>query len=372
MASTLPKLDKVIVEPTTRCNLQCTTCMRNTWEEPYGDMTAATFERLLRGLRDLRPSKVAFWGIGEPLMNPRIVDMVRQAKSIGAKVELITNGILLSGEIATGLVTAGLDTLIVSQDGASHEKHESVRPGIDAQEVHDNIAGLLEIRKSLGRSTPEIGIEFVAMKQNMSHLRELPALAESLGAKFVIVTNVLPYSEDLRHEILYWISAGLPHTPTQKGPLSGVYLPPIDTTHENLRHLDVPGAIQWSFTDQNAPRSGPLGFCPFVNSGALAVSWDGKLSPCVPLMHTYKCWVMGREKLMKSYIIGDVNTDDVRAVWEGAEHRAFQRRVLDFGFSPCVDCGGCEKAESNEEDCFGNMHPTCGDCLWASGIIVCP
>ncbi|MFA6033031.1 MAG: radical SAM protein [Myxococcota bacterium] len=372
MAQALPRLDKVIIEPTTRCNLQCTTCMRNTWDEPYGDMTAETFSALMRGLRELRPSKVAFWGIGEPLMNPRLVEMVRQAKSIGARVGLITNGILLNREIATGLVLAGLDTLIVSQDGTSHESHESVRPGIDGREVHDNIAGLRRIRDGLGRTTPEIGIEFVAMKQNLSHLRELPALAESLGAKFVVVTNVLPYSEDLKNEILYWIEAGLPHTPVKKTTLSGVYLPPMDRTRENLVYLDVPGATRWSFTDQNAPRSGPLGYCPFVNEGALAVSWDGSLSPCVPLMHTYKCWVMGREKLVKSYIIGDVNTDDVKTVWEGAEHAAFQRRVLDFGFSPCVDCGGCEKAESNQEDCFGNNHPTCGDCLWASGIIVCP
>jgi hypothetical protein len=46
--------------------------------------------------------------------------------------------------------------------------------------------------------------------------------------------------------------------------------------------------------------------------------------------------------------------------------------VIAFDFSPCVHCGGCEWAESNEMDCFGNSFPVCGDCLWARGVILCP
>ncbi len=44
--------------------------------------------------------------------------------------------------------------------------------------------------------------------------------------------------------------------------------------------------------------------------------------------------------------------------------------VRHFDFPPCTDCG-CELAETNEEDCLGNPHPTCGDCLWARGIVRC-
>ena len=32
---------------------------------------------------------------------------------------------------------------------------------------------------------------------------------------------------------------------------------------------------------------------------------------------------------------------------------------------------GCEFAETNEEDCLGNPHPTCGYCLWARGVVRC-
>jgi MoaA/NifB/PqqE/SkfB family radical SAM enzyme len=33
------------------------------------------------------------WCMGEPLFHPNIIEMVRQAKSLGSKVELITNGL---------------------------------------------------------------------------------------------------------------------------------------------------------------------------------------------------------------------------------------------------------------------------------------
>lgn len=37
-----------------------------------------------------------------------------------------------------------------------------------------------------------------------------------------------------------------------------------------------------------------------------------------------------------------------------------------------IDCGGCDLRESNEEDCFGDESPRCGECLWAAGLVQCP
>ena len=55
-----------------------------------------------------------------------------------------------------------------------------------------------------------------------------------------------------------------------------------------------------------------------------------------------------------------------------ASYVAFRRRVAQFDFPPCPDCGSCELVASNEEDCLGNPFPVCGDCLWARGILQCP
>jgi hypothetical protein len=44
-------LARVYIEPTARCNLACSMCIRNTWKEPVGDMEPAVFDRLASQLR---------------------------------------------------------------------------------------------------------------------------------------------------------------------------------------------------------------------------------------------------------------------------------------------------------------------------------
>jgi hypothetical protein len=48
-------LARVYVEPTTLCNLLCRTCIRNVWDEPPGTMSAATFGRVMDGVRAASP-----------------------------------------------------------------------------------------------------------------------------------------------------------------------------------------------------------------------------------------------------------------------------------------------------------------------------
>ena len=126
------------------------------------------------------------------------------------------------------------------------------------------------------------------------------------------------------------------------------------------------GAVYWPASDGYKP------YCRFVNEGAIAVAQDGEVSPCVALMHSHRCYVLGREKAVRRYSLGNVAREDVRDIWNRDEFRQFRERVRKFEFSPCVDCGGCYMSESNDEDCFGNTFPVCGDCLWAHGVIRCP
>lgn len=111
----LGHLKKVYIEPTNRCNLECRTCIRHSWTEALGHMDDETFDHVMEGVRAFDdPPVVFFGGFGEPLAHPRIVEMVSEAKSVGARVELITNGMLLDARKAEGLIGAGLDTLWVT------------------------------------------------------------------------------------------------------------------------------------------------------------------------------------------------------------------------------------------------------------------
>ncbi len=135
-------LAKVYIEPTNACNLECRTCVRNVWNEPIGQMSSKTFDRILEGLKKFSPKPTVFFGgFGEPLAHPAIAEMVGQVKALGGSTELITNGTLLTRETSRQLIEAGLDKLWVSLDGAKPESYTDVRLGAALPEVILNLAG---------------------------------------------------------------------------------------------------------------------------------------------------------------------------------------------------------------------------------------
>jgi MoaA/NifB/PqqE/SkfB family radical SAM enzyme len=114
------------------------------------------------------------------------------------------------------------------------------------------------------------------------------------------------------------------------------------------------------------------GRCPFIETGAIAVSWDGAVSPCLGLIHSHVSYLYDNPRAVSRYVIGNVNETTLSEIWNDADYLAFRKRVQDFDFSPCTWCGGCDMAVANQDDCFGNTFPTCDGCLWAWGVIQCP
>jgi MoaA/NifB/PqqE/SkfB family radical SAM enzyme len=368
-----PPLAKVYVEPTSICNLRCRTCVRNSWSEPIGTMKADTFDRLMEALGDIRTVRsMHFWGIGEPLLHPGIASMIARARALGARTEMITNGLLLNRDMSAKLVEAGLDRIIFSIDGVSPEDHEEIRQGGNLAQVRENILGLHRERRARGVGNPEVGLEFVLMRRNVAQLPGLPALARSLGASFVVVTNVLPYTPELRDEILYGTWSGRTYPVARSLVQPEIVLPRLDgigVVHQPLSEL-IESVGMYGAPIGGGERS--LGYCRFINEGTAAVSWDGEVSPCVALMHSYPCYVLGMEKHIRRYSLGNVNKQPIGDIWFKEESVRFRAKVRAFDFAPCTDCTMCDLAAANEEDCLGNTFPVCGGCLWAKGVIQCP
>ena len=142
------RLAKVYVEPTNQCNLACRTCSRNTWDEPMSHLADATFGVVIQGLRAFSAPPTAFLGaFGEPVSHPHIVGMVAQAKSFGARVEIITNGTMLTDVLSQRLIAAGPDMLWVSVDGATPESYADVRLGAALLQVLANVAHFRDSRR---------------------------------------------------------------------------------------------------------------------------------------------------------------------------------------------------------------------------------
>jgi MoaA/NifB/PqqE/SkfB family radical SAM enzyme len=134
-------LAKVYIEVTNACNLECRTCIRNSWGESPGWMSARTFDRIAADLGKVSPApSVFFGGFGEPLSHSNILGMRAAVKAAGAKAELITNGTLLTSEMSRRLIEAGLDRLWVSLDGARPESYADIRLGAELPKIVANVA----------------------------------------------------------------------------------------------------------------------------------------------------------------------------------------------------------------------------------------
>jgi MoaA/NifB/PqqE/SkfB family radical SAM enzyme len=365
-------LGKVYIEPTNACNLDCRTCIRNVWDEPLGRMTGSTFERVVQGLHEFSPVPAVFFGgYGEPLAHPNIVEMIAQVKSLGVRAELITNGTLLTEYLSRQLIKAGVDVLWVSLDGATPETYADVRLGAALPEVIDNIAHFRDARPFANLPRPEIGIAFVAMKRNIADLPAVLRLGGRLGASRFMVSHVLPHTLEMCDEILYSRSlSDILYLPSPCAPL--ISLPKIgwdETTREPLYRV-MRSSNNLTLAGANLTHADNR--CPFIESSVTAIGWDGSLSPCLPLLHSYTSYLNKRERLSRRYVVGNVNERKLHELWNEPAYLAFRKRVQKFDFAPCTFCGDCNLAEINEEDCFGNTFPTCGGCLWAQGVVQCP
>jgi MoaA/NifB/PqqE/SkfB family radical SAM enzyme len=202
-------LAKVYVEPTTDCPLSCRTCMRNAWDSPNGRMEEKVFSRLVEGLGALPVVPAVFiGGIGEPLAHPGILDMVRRVKSLGARAEMISNGLLLDEKTIDGLIDLELDTLWVSMDGATEECYGNVRETAVFPRIVENLHALKAEVYRRQAAKPELGIAFVSMQRNQEELSRVIDLGLRHGATKFSISNVQPHVEELRDEVVYGRALG--------------------------------------------------------------------------------------------------------------------------------------------------------------------
>lgn len=153
----------LVVEPSSHCDLQCSFCAAHSrkvrqnvfhldtdLKKQMGHMTPATFADIVHKLEGLPKLKMLFFhGNGEPLLNPRLNDMVGEAKAanVAEKMTVVTNGTLLTAGRLQSLIGAGVNIFRVSLDYITPEKYKEHK-GVDCVEkVLKNIEACIEYIK---------------------------------------------------------------------------------------------------------------------------------------------------------------------------------------------------------------------------------
>ena len=375
------KLLKLYIEPSSRCNLDCKMCFRNTWiDEDCSDMDMRVFMNTVGSMPD-SVETVFFGGMGEPLINLDILAMVEFAANKGAGVSLQTNGTLLTRGMSAALLDRGLDMLWVSVDSFDEDEYETIRKNSSLELISLNIEDFNAERirrqntakKHGNRGSAELGLAFVAMKSNISQLGALRRFADEHGVSAINISNVFPTDSFSVSENLFSRTLALDL------PAKGLWDRRITLTAMDI-HLEcvrdsIPALLGTGFDDGVAGSKMEARlqqYCRFVNDGKAFVRHDGEVSPCMALLHSGVTYLGDKRRTVHSHSFGNAGKQSLSDIWGSEEYTAFRKRVMEFDFSPCVQCGGCDNRDENQDDCYGNTKPTCGACLWSEGLLSCP
>lgn len=321
----VPELPRTLyLETTNRCDSECQTCIRTFLTlEPAKDLTLSE----LKGIVDQFPvlDRVVLHGIGEPLLNREIFEMVAYLKARGATVLFNSDAISLTPKRALQLIESRLDEFRVSMDAATRGTYAKIR-GVDQfDRVIGNVAELRDLQRKLERQVPRISVWFTAMKVNLDELPAFVRLAAAMGVPEVNVQRLVYYghgmavAEQSLHRALQERQADL-----------------IKEAEELARALAITFKASGATTPLESLQGTDLGKRPW--SGCQRpwtlsyVTANGNVLPC--------CIAPWTAKNYRGALLGNAFTQDFANIWNGDLYHKFRETFeTDVPPDPCRGCG---------------------------------
>lgn len=180
-------LSSVKIKLTSFCNLRCQMC--HYWKtQSESALTTDQWMDVLGQLAAMGCRKVHFSG-GEVFLRRDFLDLVEHGTSLKLKINMTTNGTLLTEERLKRLIRAKPNSISLSLDGHKALIHDGIR-GIPGSFKRT----LRTVRKLVGQ-VPRVRINSVLQRTNYKHLPRLTELAAELG-----VTELHPMPVDEKGE----------------------------------------------------------------------------------------------------------------------------------------------------------------------------
>jgi len=128
----MEKPHNISIELVRGCNLACSFCAIHSLPKERKYMTESTLMSVLNGAVPWTPLRIELCGRGECTLHPDIISMTRLIHSVmvGSQINLITNGILFSREMAIEMFKAGLNCAIVDCYGNTFENFKKRLDGV--------------------------------------------------------------------------------------------------------------------------------------------------------------------------------------------------------------------------------------------------
>ena len=285
------------LDPAGVCNLDCIMCAPRLTGKPLGLMDFDLFRKIIDESAQFGPRAFALCKDGEPLLNPRILDMIAYIKQKNPKnvIAMTTNGLLLDAESSQAVLAQGVDKITVSIRAASAQVYEKICKSTEYERVVENVKELLRRKKIGGFIKPYVFLQCLPLNE---------------------VADELERFKEMWKE--------------------------YDVT------LDMSGLFSWSGMVVGQQLHNPdfnkrypcyeLWFTPAIN-------WNGDVSIC-----SYD-WD-------RTALVGNVREEPLARIWNGSRMKEFRKLHLD-GLSHTIPI--CEKCEiwSEYPDIFFSWQKKC-------------
>jgi MoaA/NifB/PqqE/SkfB family radical SAM enzyme len=317
---------ELYLESTNRCNERCDQCPRtHLGREPDRDMTLAE----LRAITDQLPAleRVVLHGLGEPLLNPELPQMVAHLRRRGVNVLFNTNALLLNERHGRALVEADLNELRVSLDGATPATYARVR-GVNEKALPLIVANLRRftaLQRALGAARPVPSIWFTAMHENIAELPRVVELAAETGVPEVYVQRFIYFGKGLaREEQAFFARAH-----EREAAIIGEAQARCQTLGIHFRATGATTPVEYLARGQ---RANPRRWSDCHRPYALAyVSAHGNVYSC--------CFAPFHPGRASERCLGNAFAEPFAAIWNGERYRAF--RAAFESDTPWDQCAGC-------------------------------
>ncbi|MCP4219518.1 MAG: radical SAM protein [bacterium] len=288
-----PKL--LLLQASSYCNYTCLMCRRHIHVPQRDDtglgeghMSPRLIEKLVE---ECRPEK-SFLGFhfaeyGEPLMNPRMAEMISIISRSGLKSQVVTNGFYLDDKMCRQLIEAGLSKIKISFQGATEEKYKFWRNNDYYRKIVENVHRLVEIRD---RMKSDLFIQ-------------------------VGTSSCDDTEEELQQFVSYW-----------ENKVDHVYW-----NYTALNHLQGEPFLEKVNIIRQAPLKSETCWELFLR---MTVVWDGRVTQCA---------------CDEEHFIGDLNTSTIRDIWHGDKMNENRQLILTRGnvLEHCKYCSAQPKETLN-------------------------
>ena len=314
----MPTYGLIQIEPTSRCNLRCRTCLRSShpgqWRQR--DLSFSLFQRL-RG-EFTRAAVVHLQGWGEPLLLDSFPRYLSLAKQSGCRVSFTTNGQIMDADLAASLIESGVDGVTFSMAGPSPEVQDHLRGPGSYEHLEASVSILAAAKKKIGSKTPKLAISYLLTPAT---IKGLPQALRWCG----------------KHGIS--LLAGIHLTHAANHAQLDIQLFPGKDRH--LKSLVRRAHIQALFSgvDLQLPSFSPqrLPVCSKNPLQNLSIAADGSVAPCVflnaPVAESL-AWLCKKGSMGNTpYVFGNVHQDsliDIRQTTACRQFRELFARRIDF------------------------------------------